>query len=147
MRFINLGTDLRASERESIREACERSSGLRFHYLSLCVNASHQNSPPGDNKNEQDRSLTTQGCACLRLWRRISACGWYPGAASDRHWPLRQMNTRKQILTTSISVWRLKIKRCVLVYSTELVWNSAAHRGERIVRMWACVLTRSIRVC
>lgn len=54
-----------ATDRETIREVCERRSGLRFHYLSLHVNAGQQNSAPGDNKNEQDRSLTTQGCACV----------------------------------------------------------------------------------
>lgn len=54
------------TDRETIREVWERRSGLRFHYLSPRVNAGQQNSAPGDNKNEQDRSLTTtQGCACV----------------------------------------------------------------------------------
>lgn len=54
------------TNRETIREVCERRGGLCFHYLSLHVNAGQENSAPGDNKSEHNRSLTaTEGCACV----------------------------------------------------------------------------------
>lgn len=54
-----------ASDRHrTIREVFGIKSGLCCHYLEFHVDAGQQSIPRGDNKDEQDRSLTKQRCVC-----------------------------------------------------------------------------------